>query len=95
MIGLFGRQGPAATLRQHCPQMTRRRCSLSRDVDELDVGEVAHECAVGGDVAGAAVVLDDLRHGGRTEAGDVALAVDRLGEAGGGGAPEESKDASM
>ena len=26
MIGLSGRQGPAATLRQHCPQMTRRRC---------------------------------------------------------------------
>ena len=22
--GLFGRQGPAATLRQHCPQMTQR-----------------------------------------------------------------------
>ena len=27
MIGLFGRQGPAATLRQHCPQMTQRRCN--------------------------------------------------------------------
>ena len=27
MIGSFGRQGPAATLRQHCPQMTRRRCN--------------------------------------------------------------------
>ena len=26
MIVPFGRQGPAATLRQHCPQMTRRRC---------------------------------------------------------------------
>ena len=64
-------------------------CSLSRDVDELDVGEVAHECAVGGDVAGAAVVLDDLRHGGRVEAGDVAIAVDRLGEARGGRAPQE------
>ena len=28
MIGLFGRQGLAATLRQHCPQMTRRRCNI-------------------------------------------------------------------
>ena len=28
MIGPFGRQGPAATLRQHCPQMTQRRCTL-------------------------------------------------------------------
>ena len=27
MIGLFGRQGPAATLRQDCPQMTQRRCN--------------------------------------------------------------------
>ena len=26
MIGPSGGQGPAATLRQHCPQMTRRRC---------------------------------------------------------------------
>ena len=26
VIGLFGRKGPAAILRQHCPQMTRRRC---------------------------------------------------------------------
>ena len=26
MIGPFGRQGPAATFRQHCPQMTQRRC---------------------------------------------------------------------
>ena len=26
MIGPFGRQGPAATLGQHCPQMTQRRC---------------------------------------------------------------------
>ena len=27
MIGLLGRQRPAATLRQQCPQMTPRRCS--------------------------------------------------------------------
>ena len=27
MIGLFGRQGQAATLRQHCPQMIQRRCT--------------------------------------------------------------------
>ena len=27
MIGLFGRQGSAATFRQHCPQMTLRRCT--------------------------------------------------------------------
>ena len=27
MMGPFGRQGPAATLRQQCPQMTRRRCT--------------------------------------------------------------------
>ena len=27
MIRPFGRQGPAATLRQHCPQMARRPCS--------------------------------------------------------------------
>ena len=27
MIGLFGRQGPPATLRQHSPQMTRKRCT--------------------------------------------------------------------
>ena len=27
MIGPFGRPGPAATLRQHCPQMTQRRCT--------------------------------------------------------------------
>ena len=27
VIGPFGRQGPAATLRQHCPQMTQRRCT--------------------------------------------------------------------
>ena len=26
MIGPLGRQGPAATLRQQCPQMTQRRC---------------------------------------------------------------------
>ena len=26
MIGPFGRERMAATLRQHCPQMTRRRC---------------------------------------------------------------------
>ena len=26
MIGLFDRQGLAATLKQHCPQMTQRRC---------------------------------------------------------------------
>ena len=26
MIGPFGRQGPAGTLRQHCPQMTQRPC---------------------------------------------------------------------
>ena len=26
VIGPFGRQGQAATLRQHCPQMTQRRC---------------------------------------------------------------------
>ena len=29
MIGPLGRQGLAATLRQHCPQMTQRRCSWS------------------------------------------------------------------
>ena len=28
MIGPFGRQGPAATLRQHCPRMTQRRCTV-------------------------------------------------------------------
>ena len=28
MIKPFGRQGPAATLRQHCTQMTRRRCNV-------------------------------------------------------------------
>ena len=27
VIGPLGRQGPAATLRQHCPQMTQRCCS--------------------------------------------------------------------
>ena len=27
MIGPCGRQGPAATLRQQCPQMTQRRCN--------------------------------------------------------------------
>ena len=33
MIGPFGRQGLAATIRQHCPQMTQRRCTpLSVDV---------------------------------------------------------------
>ena len=30
MIGPFGKQGPAATLTQHCPQMTRRRCIVFR-----------------------------------------------------------------
>ena len=30
MIGPLGRSGPAATLRQHCPQMTRRRCNSLR-----------------------------------------------------------------
>ena len=35
MVGPFGRQGPADTLRQHCPQMTRR--PGSRNV--LDFGE--------------------------------------------------------
>ena len=29
-MGRFGRQGPAATLRQHCPQMTQRRCTIIR-----------------------------------------------------------------
>ena len=29
MIGPFGRQGPAATLRQQCPQMTQRRCTAA------------------------------------------------------------------
>ena len=28
MIGLFGRQGPAATLGQQCPQMTQRPGSI-------------------------------------------------------------------
>ena len=28
MIGPFGRLGPAATLRQHCPQMTQRCCII-------------------------------------------------------------------
>ena len=33
MIGLIGRQGPAATLRQRCPQMTRRRChAIGKDL---------------------------------------------------------------
>ena len=27
MIGLLGRLGAAATLGQHCPQMTQRRCT--------------------------------------------------------------------
>ena len=27
MIGPFGMHGPAATLRQRCPQMTQRRCT--------------------------------------------------------------------
>ena len=31
MIGPFGRQGLAATLRQHCPQMTQRRCNSMED----------------------------------------------------------------
>ena len=29
MIGPLGRLGAAATLWQHCPQMTQRRCNLS------------------------------------------------------------------
>ena len=29
MIGPLGRQGPAATLRQICPQMTQRRCTAA------------------------------------------------------------------
>ena len=33
MIGPFGRQGPAATLRQHCPQLTRRRCTGSSKIN--------------------------------------------------------------
>ena len=33
MIGPFGLQGAAATLRQHCPQMTQRRCKIGVLVD--------------------------------------------------------------
>ena len=29
MIGPLGKQGLAATLGQHCPQMTQRRCKLA------------------------------------------------------------------
>ena len=29
MKGPFGRQGLAATLRQHCPQMSQRHCSAA------------------------------------------------------------------
>ena len=32
MIGLFGRQGPAATLWQLCPQMTQRRCTPEENI---------------------------------------------------------------
>ena len=41
MIGPFGRQWPVATLRQHCPQMTQRRCKCPPHlfVDEEDEGE--------------------------------------------------------
>ena len=35
MIGPFGRQGLVATIRQHCPQMTRRRCKLRRSLGYL------------------------------------------------------------
>ena len=35
---LFGRQGPAATLRQHCPQMTQRRCILY-EAENVGIGE--------------------------------------------------------
>ena len=30
VIGPLGRQGPADTLRQHCPQMTQRRCKWEK-----------------------------------------------------------------
>ena len=44
MIGPFGRQGPAATLGQHCPQMTRRpgMYLIGEPLVEL-VGRVEHE----------------------------------------------------
>ena len=37
MIGPFGRQGAAVTLRQHCPQMTRRRCMVVALITSLIV----------------------------------------------------------
>ena len=40
MIGPFGKQGPAVTLRHHCPQMTQRRCTclLSHIQDRHEFG---------------------------------------------------------
>ena len=34
MIGPLGRLGAAATLGQHCPQMTQRRCTTKGKEDE-------------------------------------------------------------
>ena len=45
MIGPFGRQGPAATLRQHSPQMTQRRCRKDNNNCESHIWECI-ECFV-------------------------------------------------
>ena len=37
MIGLLGKQGTAASLKQHCPQMTQRRC-IMRSYKTLGAG---------------------------------------------------------
>ena len=43
MIGLLGRQGPAAPLGQHCPQMTRRPGTYTPTlfaISSIIIGEV-------------------------------------------------------
>ena len=45
MIGPFGRQGAAATLRRHCPQMTLRRCSHINLCPDYPVKVDAPGCA--------------------------------------------------
>ena len=35
MIGPLGRLGADATLGQHCPQMTQRRCTLVKDLSQI------------------------------------------------------------
>ena len=44
VIGLFGRPGPAATLRQYCPQMTRRRGAVVQWQDRQYVGSLWGAC---------------------------------------------------